>query len=148
MSFVALTLTRLIRHCHCLPSSRSVLPLHSYRDEFRPSQKWHAGSFGRKRETEAVLFKTRFSPLTDSFSRPLSPQCRSTLAATLCQAQVVARSAKFNTRKTINERRSSPSCHQEHTRGNSRVRMSMPQSNWARAPTYLTSIWHHGAHCR
>ena len=140
MSFVALTLTRLIRHCHCLPSSQSVLPLHSYRDEFRPSQKWHAGSFGRKRETEAVLFKTRFSPLTDSFSRPLSPQCRSTLAATLCQAQVVARSAKFNTRKTMNEpnaaRRSVADLSAGtyvHTHGNSRVRMSMPQRNRARA---------------
>ena len=76
VSFVALTLTRPIRHC--LPSPQSVLPLNSYRNEFRPSQKWHAGYFvRRKREREETLFKTRFSPLTDSFSRPKPPHCKS-----------------------------------------------------------------------
>ena len=138
VSFVALTLTRPIRHC--LPSPQSVLPLNSYRNEFRPSQKWHAGYFvRRKREREETLFKTRFSPLTDSFSRPKPLHCQSSMKPH-CLRRKWSREVPNSTPtgKTINE----PCATQ--VIGNVRARaphgMSIPQSNWARAPTYHAHI--------
>ena len=144
VSFVALTLTRPIRHC--LPSPQSVLPLNSYRNEFRPSQKWHAGYFvRRKREREETLFKTRFSPLTDSFSRPKPLHCQSSMKPHCLRRKWSREVPNSTPAKPLTMRHSG---HRERTRARRTACPFRRVTGRGRQHTTHTSIWRHEFHCR